>query len=364
VSNDIDNPNKGLNPEFDQVCQTAIGYVEHARQNVLKSVNHEQTIAYWKIGRLIVETEQQGKERAGYGTALLKTLSERLTREFKRGFSLTNIKYMRIFYQTFRDRIRHQPGDEFELPDFNTNLSWTHYRLLMSESREEVRNFYEIEAAKNHWSVPQLKRQIHSSLYERLAASRDEKGVMKLANEGQVITTPEEALKDPVVLDFLGYKEHHKYTEHDLESGIIDHLQEFLLEMGRGFAFVGRQKRLTISGKHYYPDLVFFHTVLRCYIIVDCKIVELEHGDVGQMMLYVNYYDRDVRLPDDNPTIGLLLCPAKDDAVVKYMTPKDDKQIFARKYQFHLPTVEELKKEVSREYEQVLERLSSESDDE
>ena len=368
MSNDLDNPNKGLNPEFGQVCQTAIGYVEQARQNVLKSVNHEQTIAYWKIGRLIVETDQQGKERAGYGAELLKTLSERLTKEFKRGFSLTNLKYMRQFYLTYKDRIGHKPCDQFKsdgIPlNLNENLGWSHYRTLMAESREEVRSFYEIEAAKNHWSVPQLKRQMHSSLYERLAASRDEKGVMKLANEGQVITTPEEALKDPVVLDFLGYKQHHKYTEHDLESGIIDHLQEFLLEMGRGFAFIGRQKRLTISGKHYYPDLVFFHTVLRCYIIVDCKIVELEHGDVGQMMLYVNYYDRDVKLPDDNPTIGLLLCPAKDDAVVKYMTPKDDKQIFARKYQFHLPTVEELKKEVSREYEQVLERLSSESDDE
>jgi predicted nuclease of restriction endonuclease-like (RecB) superfamily len=247
--------------------------------------------------------------------------------------------------------------------NLNENLGWSHYRTLITESREEVRCFYEIEAAKNHWSVPQLKRQMHSFLYESLAASRDEAGIIKLANEGQVVTRPEEALKDPVVLDFLGYKQHYKYTEHDLESGIIDHLQEFLLEMGRGFAFVGRQKRLTINGKHYYPDLVFFHTILRCYVIVDCKIVELEHGDIGQMLLYVNYYDRDVKLPEDNPTIGLLLCPAKNDAVVKYMTPKDDKQIFARKYQLHLPTVEELKQEVAREYEEVLGRLDSESID-
>lgn len=348
--------------EFDQACKTAIDYVEQARKNVLKSVNHEQTVAYWKIGRLIFEKEQQGKERAGYGAELLKTLSERLTKEFKRGFSVTNLKYMRQFYQIYKDRISHkacdQSGEESNSLNLNENLGWSHYRTLMAEPREEVRHFYEIEAAKNHWSVPQLKRQMNSFLYERLAASRDEKDVMKLANEGQVITKPEEALKDPVVLDFLGYKQHHKYTEHDLESGLIDHLQEFLLEMGRGFAFVGRQKRLTINGKHYYPDLVFFHTVLRCYIIVDCKIVELEHGDVGQMMLYVNYYDREVKLPDDNPTIGLLLCPDKDDAIVKYMTPKEDQQIFARKYQFHLPTVEELKDEVKREYQEVLEQIN------
>lgn len=352
------------NAELDQVCQIAIGYVEKARQNVLKSVNHEQVLAYWNIGKLIVENEQKGQSRAEYGKALIKALSTKLNHEFKRGFSASNLRYMRQFYLTYPDRIHHTPCGEFQPADFNENLSWSHYRQLMSEARTEVRSFYEIETAKNCWSIAQLKRQMHSSLYERLAASRNEKGVMKLANEGQVITKPEEALKDPVVLDFLGYKQHHEYTEHDLESGIIDHLQEFLMEMGRGFAFVGRQKRLTIRSKHYYPDLVFYHTILRCYIIVDCKIVELEHADVGQMLLYVNYYDREIKLPDDNPTIGLVLCPAKDDAIVEYMTPKGDKQIFASKYQFHLPTVEELKKEVSREYNEVLERLSSKKDEE
>lgn len=363
MSNDLDNPNKGLNPEFDQVCQTAIGYVEEARQNVLKSVNHEQTIAYWKIGRLIVENEQKGQSRAEYGKALIKALSARLNHEFKRGFGTSNLKYMRQFYLTYKDRIGQTVSGQLKT-EFNPNLSWSHYLVLIKETREEARLFYEIEATKNHWSIRQLSRQIHSSLYERLAASRDEKGLIDLANKGQVITMPEHALKDPVILDFLGYKEHHSYTEHDLESGIIDHLQDFLLETGRGFAFIGRQKRLTIDGKHYYPDLIFFHTILRCYIIVDLKVAELEHGDIGQMLLYVNYYDREVKLSDDNPTIGLLLCKHKNDAVVKYMTPKGDKQIFARKYQFHLPTVEELKKEVDREYEEVLERLSSESDDE
>ncbi|MCW5590031.1 MAG: DUF1016 family protein [Legionellales bacterium] len=365
MSNNLDDPNKDPNPEFDQVCQTAIGYVAQARRNVLKSVNHEQVIAYWKIGRLIVETEQQGKERAGYGTALLKTLSERLTREFKRGFSLTNIKYMRIFYQTFRDRIRHEAGDEFQQPDFNKNLSWTHYRLLMSESREEVRRFYEIEADKNHWSTPQLERQMAGCLYERLAASRDTEGVMQLANQGHIIEKPEDALKNPVILDFLGYKEHHRYTETDLESAIIDHLQEFLLEMGKGFAFVSRQKRITMDGEYFRPDLVFYHTILKAYCIIDLKSGKrINHGDVGQMMMYVNYFDREVKQEDDNPTIGLLLCAKQNEAAVKYTLPENNKQVFTRKYQFHLPTVEELQKEVSREYEQVLGRLNSESDEE
>jgi len=351
------------NAEFDQVCQTAIGYVEKARQNVLKSVNHEQVLAYWSIGQLIVENEQKGQSRAEYGKALIKALSVKLNHEFKRGFSASNLRYMRQFYLTYPDRIHQTVSGELKT-EFNPNISWSHYLTLMKEAREDARLFYEIETIKNHWSIRQLSRQIHSSLYERLAASRNEKGVMELANKGQIITTPEEALKDPVVLDFLGYKQHHEYTEHDLESGIIDHLQDFLIEMGRGFAFLGRQKRLTIEGKHYYPDLVFFHAILRCYIIVDIKVTELDHVDVGQMLLYVNYYDREVKLEDDNPTIGLLLCKDKNDAVVKYMTPKGDKQIFASKYQFHLPTIEELKKEVSREYNEVLERLSSKKDKE
>ncbi|MHA7841668.1 MAG: PDDEXK nuclease domain-containing protein [Gammaproteobacteria bacterium] len=365
MSKELEDPKKASNPEFDHVCQTAIGYVERARQKVLKSVNHEQTIAYWKIGRLIFETEQQGKERAGYGAKLLKTLSKRLTQEFKRGFSLTNLKYMRQFYQLYKDRIGHEARDQLQLVDFNSNLSWTHYRLLMSESREEVRHFYEIEAAKNHWSTPQLERQMASCLYERLAASRDETEVMQLANRGQTIDKPEDALKNPVILDFLGYKTHHRYTETDLETAIIDHLQDFLLEMGKGFAFVSRQKRITMDGEYFRPDLVFYHTILKAYCIIDIKSGKrINHGDVGQMMMYVNYFDREIKQEDDNPTIGLLLCAKENEAAVKYTLPENNKQIFARKYLFHLPTVEELKKEVAREYEEVLERLSSASDNE
>src|SRR3990167_6551903 len=212
-------------PEFDAICDKAIDYIHQARQNVVRSVNHEQVIAYWKIGQLIVEQEQKGQARAEYGSFLITTLSTKLSHEFKRGFSISNLRYMRQFYLMYKERIHQTVSGESNQLEFNKNLSWSHHLVLMKESHEKSRSFYEIEAIKNHWSVRQLSRQIHSSLYERLAASRDEKGIMALANKGQEITTPEEALKDPVVLDFLGYKQHHRYTEHDLETGIIDHLQ-------------------------------------------------------------------------------------------------------------------------------------------
>lgn len=346
-------------PEFDVICEQAIGYINHARQNVVRSVNHEQVLAYWRIGQLIVEQEQKGENRANYGKALLQTLSNRLSKEFKRGFSLTNIKYMRIFYQTYKNRIRHEPSDESDIPKLNPNLSWTHYRLLMSEPREDVRNFYEIEAANNHWSTPQLERQMTSFLYERLSASKDEKGILQLANKGHVVEKPADALKNPIVLDFLGYKEHHQYSESDLETAIIDHLQEFLLEMGKGFAFVSRQKRITMDGEYFRPDLVFYHTILKAYCIIDIKSGKrINHGDVGQMTMYVNYFDREIKQSDDNPTIGLLLCAKENEAAVKYTLPEDNKQIFTRKYQLHLPTETELKNEVEREYQEVIQHLT------
>jgi predicted nuclease of restriction endonuclease-like (RecB) superfamily len=271
---------------------------------------------------------------------------------------------MRLFYQAFQDRIRHEARDESETPAFNPNLSWTHYRMLMSETRKDVRNFYEIEAAKNHWSTPQLERQMTSFLYERLAASKDEAGVIQLANKGQVIERPEDVLKSPVILDFLGYKEHHQYSESDLETAIIDHLQEFLLEMGKGFAFVSRQKRITMDGEYFKPDLVFYHTILKAYCIIDLKSgKKINHSDVGQMTMYVNYFDREIKQPDDNPTIGLLLCAKENEAAVKYTLPENNEQIFARKYQFHLPTVEELQKEVQREYKEVASKIADNGQD-
>jgi predicted nuclease of restriction endonuclease-like (RecB) superfamily len=237
------NINTNEYPELDVICNKAIGYVNQARQKVIRSVNHEQVIAYWKIGQIIVEDEQKGQTKAEYGSTLIKILSTKLNHEFKRGFSVSNLRYMRQFYLIYKERIHHEARGKSTSKDFNPNLSWTHYRLLMSELREGVRNFYEIEAVKNHWSTPQFERQMTSFLYERLSASKDKKGIMSLSNKGQIIEKPEDALKNPVVLDFLGYKEHHQYTETDLETAIIDHLQEFLLEMGKGFAFVSRQKK-------------------------------------------------------------------------------------------------------------------------
>jgi predicted nuclease of restriction endonuclease-like (RecB) superfamily len=340
---------------FDQdlhdVYQPIAHYIRRARSNVLKSVNTEQVLAYWHIGKTLVEKEQEGKIRADYGKKLIKELSSRLNDEFGKGFGSSNLAYMKQFYLTYPNRIFHEPRGKSAQANFSQNLSWTHYRLLMRETRKEARSFYEIEAEKNSWSTPQLERQMTTFLYDRLAASKDEKGVMRLANKGQTIEKPEDALKNPVILSFLGYKEHHTYTETQLESAIIDHLQEFLLEMGRGFAFIARQKRLTIEGDYFKPDLIFYHTILKSYVIIDLKTDRLKHENIGQMMMYVNYFDRKIKQPDDNPTIGLLLCAAQNESVVKYTLPENNNQIFARKYQLHLPTIEELKQELQREYQ-------------
>ena len=348
---------------IEPLCQTIIGLIRQARLNVLKSVNHAQVIAYWHIGRKMVEEEQAGDKRADYGTMLLNNLSIRLTEEFGKGFGKSTLKYIRQFYLCYSNQIGHEVRGESIPYQFNPNLSWTHYRILMKETRPEVRRFYEIEAAKNHWSTPQLERQMSSFLFDRLAVSKDEKTVMALANEGQIIRTAEDTLKEPVILNFLGYKAHHTYTESDLENAIISHLQDFLLEMGNGFAFLGRQKRITIEGDHFYPDLVFYHTLLKCYVIIDLKVATLKHGDVGQMLMYVNYYDRDIKQKDDNPTIGLLLCADKNEAVVRYTLPESNQQIFARKYQFHLPTIEQLTTEIKREYREAQIHFEQNSND-
>ena len=351
-----------ISEDMEDIYQTVVGHIRGARANVIQAVNAEQVIAYWHIGKKIIEKEQQGQDRADYGKQLIKELSKRLNKEFGGGFGQTNLSYMRRFYLTYPNRIFHEPREKFQNVDFNRNLSWAHYRILMRETRNDVRSFYELEAIKNHWSTVQLERQMSSFLFERILGSKDEKEVIKLANKGQVIEKPEDVLKSPFVLDFLGYKDHHSYTETQLEGAIISHLQDFLLEMGRGFAFVARQKRITIDGDHFRPYLIFYHTILKCHIIIDLKTARLEHGDVGQMMMYVNYFDREIKQQDDNPTIGLLLCAEHNEAVVKYTLPEDNQQIFSRKYQLHLPTVEELKQEIEREYQEAKERFEKNED--
>lgn len=321
-----------------------------ARKNAKTAVNLSMVYAYFEIGRMIVEEEQHGANRAAYGVQLLKELSSYLTAIYGRGFSVTNLKQMRQFYLTYaNDQIGQTLSDQFEnLPAVSTGrkfyLSWSHYLKLMRIDNIEERHFYEIESVKNDWSLSELKRQYNSSLYERLALSKDKNKVYRLALEGQIVESPQDAVKDPYVLEFLGLPELPSYSETELERRIIDNLQQFLLELGTGFAFVGRQERFTFDEEHFMVDLVFYNRLLRCFVLFDLKIGELKHQDIGQMQMYVHYYDRTVKLPEENPTIGIILCRDKNNAVVEMTLPEDNAQIFASKYETVLPSKEALQK--------------------
>ena len=353
---------------------------ETSRTQAARSVNTAHVCANWLIGQQIVEAEQGGVERAGYGEKLLESLSQQLTDEYGNGFSLSSLKYMRLFYLTYPGllTIRHAVRDEssisasvtidpvqyvtamtsaalttmpWEAGRLHPNLSWTHYRTLLKVDRREARNFYEIEAINNGWSARQLERQINSLLFDRLLKSRDKAGLLALANEGLVVNKPADAIKDPYVLEFLELPESHRLVESAVEEALLTQLQAFLLELGSGFAFIGRQVRLTLAGDHFYPDLVFYHIKLKCYVIIDLKVGKLSHADLGQMQLYVHYYDREVVEASDNPTIGLILCTDKNEALVRYVLDEKNQQIFASRYQFHLPSEEILLAEIKRELE-------------
>ncbi len=321
-----------------------------ARKNAKTAVNLAMVYAYYEIGRMIVEEEQHGQNRAAYGKQILQELSKYLNEKFGKGFSATNLKQMRQFYAVYsQDQISQTLSDQFEnLPAVSTGrkfcLSWSHYLKLMRIDNIDERHFYEIESIKNGWSLAELKRQYGSSLYERLALSTDKDKVYRLALEGQKIETAKDAIKDPYVLEFLGLKELPEYSESELESRIIDNLQQFLLELGTGFAFIGRQVRFTFDEEHFMVDLVFYNRLLRCFVLFDLKIGELKHQDIGQMQMYVHYYDRKVKLPDENPTIGIVLCRDKNNAVVEMTLPEDNTQIFASKYETVLPSKEALQK--------------------
>jgi predicted nuclease of restriction endonuclease-like (RecB) superfamily len=288
---------------------------------------------YYEIGRRIVEQEQQGKEDANYGEYILVRLSKSLSGSFGRGFSKRNLELMRQFYLTYR--IAKSP--------ISQSLSWTHYIRLIRISDPDERSFYEIEAAENNWSVRELNRQFDSALFQRLALSRDKDAVKQLATKGQIVEKPQDILKDPYVLEFTGLPELPQYSESKLEQRLIDELQSFLLESGKGFSFVGRQQRITIDEDHYFVDLVFYNRFLRSFVLVDLKIGQLKHQDLGQMQMYVHYYDRFVKLPDENKTIGIILCRDKKDALVEITLPDETNPIFASKYQTVLPNKEELK---------------------
>ena len=319
-----------------------------ARKNAKTAVNLSMVYAYFEIGRMIVEEEQHGANRAAYGKQILKELSAYLTKIYGKGFSVTNLKQMRQFYLAYaNDQIGQTLSDQFKnLPTVSTGrkfyLSWSHYLKLMRIDNIDERHFYEIESVKNDWSLSELKRQFNSALYERLLLSTDKKEVYRLALEGQKAETPRDIVKDPYILEFLGLPEAPSYSETEMESRIISHLQQFLLELGTGFAFMGRQKRFTFDEEHFMVDLVFYNRLLRCFVLFDLKIGELKHQDIGQMQMYVHYYDRMVKLADENPTIGIILCKDKNNAVVEMTLPEDNSQIFASKYETVLPSKEAL----------------------
>ena len=324
--------------------------LEKAKQNVKTAVNLSMVYAYYEIGRMIVEEEQQGENRAAYGKQLLKELSAYLTSAFGKGYSVDNLKLMRRFYNVYsNDPIGETLFPQFEnLPTVSSGrkfyLSWSHYLKLMRIDTVDERHFYEIEAVKNDWSLSELKRQYDSSLYERLSLSTNKDKIYRLALEGQKVETANDVVKDPYVLEFLGLKELPEYSESELENRIIDNLQQFLLELGTGFAFIGRQVRFTFDEEHFMVDLVFYNRLLRCFVLFDLKIGELKHQDIGQMQMYVHYYDRRVKLVDENPTIGIVLCKNKNNAVVEMTLPEDNTQIFASKYETVLPSKEALQR--------------------
>ena len=309
--------------------------LKEARKSIVSNINTTMTKTYFLIGKRIVEEEQNGNERAEYGEKLIKNLSKKLTEKFGKGFSKRNLWQMKQFYLAY---------SKVQTVSAQFKLSWSHYLILMRMENIEERNFYEIESIQNNWSLRELRRQIDSALYERLILSRDKERVKELAFKGQIIEKPEDIIKDPYILEFLGLEEQNNYSENKLETEIINNLEKFLLELGKGFTFVGRQVRFTFDEKHFRVDLVFYNRILKCFVLIDLKIGEVTHQDLGQMQMYVNYYDRYVKLPDENKSIGIIICREKNDTLVKLTLPEDNNQIFASKYMTVLPSKEEFKK--------------------
>lgn len=337
--------------------------VVSARQTVARGVDLVQVCTNFEIGRHIVEHEQSGEHRAAYGKVLVQRLADQLTQEFGRGFSKSNLEYMRRFFITYQDRLQIpqlKTGESVDpaIAQFETGqltnqvahlrpfcLSWTHYVFLLGIENADERSFYEIEAADQNWNLKELKRQFDTSLYERLALSRDKAGIRQLAAQGQIVSQPKDLLKEPLVLEFLGLAEQARFSESDLEAAIVTQVEHFLLELGKGFLFEARQKRFTFDGDHFFVDLVFYNRLLRCYVLIDLKLGKLTHQDLGQMQMYVNYFDRHVKTDAENATIGIVLCKRKHEALVEITLPKDA-NIHAREYQLYLPGKEELQQKL------------------
>ncbi|HGO5854280.1 TPA: YhcG family protein [Mannheimia haemolytica] len=314
--------------------------IAQARENSVRAVDFQRVLMYWHIGKRIFEQEQQGQERADYGAYLIKTLAKELEPEFGSGFGRRQLELFRQFYRAFpiANALRSQ-------------LNWTQYRQLIQISDSDKREFYLAESCKNNWSSRQLERQINSSLYERLLLSNDKESVLAVARNEQQPVDPKQIIKDPMVLEFLGLKRESAYYEKDLEQAIITHLQDFLLELGNGFSFVARQKRLHLDGDDFFVDLICYNRLLQCFVIFEIKTHKLTHQDLGQLQMYVNYFDRVEKLPHENATIGVLLCADKNDAVVKFSLPENQNKIFASQYQLYLPSEQTLIAEVQKEIE-------------
>jgi len=358
--------------DFAALVERVVAIIENARSRVVRTVNSEMVLSYWHIGREIVEYVQCGEARAEYGEQVIEDLSQQLLTRVGRGYSTRNLWYFRDFYLTYRERppsiraetfrttlvqnskrldeakILHEARAEFT-QGFSSRLSWSHYRALLKVNDPAARAFYEIEAARENWSTPHLERQIFTQLHLRLLKSRNKAGVLELARKGQAVERPSDLIKSPLILDFLGLSAHHEYRESDLETAIISKLSQFLLELGKGFAFVARQKRITFDEDHLFIDLVFYNILLKCYLLIDLKLGRLTHQDVGQMDSYVRIFDAHERAPGDGPTIGLILCAEENHTIARYSVLNEYKQLFAAKYVTYLPTEEELRRELERD---------------
>lgn len=330
MSTDIDKTPHG------SLIDDARAIIETARTNAVRSVDFCRVQMYWNLGKRIFEEEQQGKDRADYGAYIVKTLAVNLEAEYGSGFGVRQLEQSRQFYRTY--------------PIANTlrsQLNWSQYRKLIQIDDPDKREYYELESVNNAWTARETERQINSQLYERLLLSNDKESVLAVARKERIPEKPQEIIKDPMVLEFLGLDRKPAYYEKDLESTIITHIADFLLEMGNGFAFVARQKRILLEDDEFFADLVFYNRILKCFVIVELKTGKLTHQDLGQLQMYVNYYDRTEKLPDENPTIGILLCTSKNDTVVKMALPETNRTILASEYKLYLPTTEQLVKEIN-----------------
>lgn len=320
------------NPKYEKLIKSIGSVYSNAKNNVVSAVNIEMLNAYWEIGRYIIEFEQKGKIKAEYGKELLSQMSKDLSLKFGKGFSRSNLSYMRKFYNKYKKR-----------ETVSHNLTWSHYFELLKIDDDLAREFYQNQSISENWTVRELKRQKQSGLFHRLALSQNKDKILELAKQGQIVKTEKDLTKDPYVFEFLGIPEKSDYTESDIEKAIINNLQRFLLELGKGFAFIGRQKRITLNNRHYYVDLVFYHVKLKCYVLIDLKIGEVEHEHIGQMKLYLGYYEKEINEDNDNQPIGIILSEEKDDIMVEYAMLNDKAKLIVSKYQLFLPDINELK---------------------